>query len=264
VALLGKLGIVERLAGRPEIAAAILAVAVEKQRVKSAVEIVMVGDVPTRPPSQIELRDPPPREPHRRDRRRPPSPSGSVLVPRHEIDEVGDRAALDRERAVHIGFAELEIGIEQHGPLGRPGGESDGDRYPAAIAKFKCDATRARDPQIAATDMCERGPQQPVHGWPRHVEPQAGRIGRSRRGTLTSIRSPRPEHRSSPHASDQRLTMATIGSSAHTVATIAAGPPASRAASRGGRWPNPGQLGRADCQETGVPPIRPHVVLQIG
>ena len=46
--LLGELGVVERLIGRFEVSAAILLVAVEKQRIEPTVEIVMVGDVASR------------------------------------------------------------------------------------------------------------------------------------------------------------------------------------------------------------------------
>jgi hypothetical protein len=95
-----------------------------------------------------------------------------ICKPWGSIDEVGDRTALNHECAIRGSSAELEIGIEQHCPLGRAGSEPDGNWNSAAIAKLVSDAPRAYDPEIAATDMGKRGPQQPVHGRPRHVEPR--------------------------------------------------------------------------------------------
>ena len=48
MALLGELGVVERLVGRLEIGAGVLPVGVEEQRIEPAVEIVMMRDVAPR------------------------------------------------------------------------------------------------------------------------------------------------------------------------------------------------------------------------
>src|SRR5262249_11668422 len=53
--LLRKLGIIARLPGSLEIGAAVLPVGVEEQRVKLAVEVVMVRDIAPRSPARIEL-----------------------------------------------------------------------------------------------------------------------------------------------------------------------------------------------------------------
>ena len=58
MALLGELGVVERLIGRFEIGAAILPVGVEEQRVEPAVEIVVVRDIAPRPRPRVELLQP--------------------------------------------------------------------------------------------------------------------------------------------------------------------------------------------------------------
>src|SRR5262245_36456955 len=55
VALLRKLGIIEGLLGSLEIGAAVLTIGVEEQRVKLAVEVVMVRDIAPRSPARIEL-----------------------------------------------------------------------------------------------------------------------------------------------------------------------------------------------------------------
>jgi hypothetical protein len=34
------------------------------------------------------------------------------------LEQIGDRAVLDHQAAVHVGFAELELGLEQHAELG--------------------------------------------------------------------------------------------------------------------------------------------------
>ena len=36
-----------------------------------------------------------------------------VVLAKHDGEHVGDGALLDDERAVHVGFAELQLGIEQ-------------------------------------------------------------------------------------------------------------------------------------------------------
>ena len=53
--LLGELGVVERLLGTFEIAAAVLPVGVEEQRVKPSIEIVVMSDVLPRASTRIEL-----------------------------------------------------------------------------------------------------------------------------------------------------------------------------------------------------------------
>src|SRR5215831_8633710 len=55
VALLRKLGIIEGLLGSLEIGAALLPIGVEEQRVKLAVEVVVVRDIAPRSPARIEL-----------------------------------------------------------------------------------------------------------------------------------------------------------------------------------------------------------------
>ena len=113
VAPLGELCVVERLVRRLEIGAAILLVGIEEEFVEPAVEVVVMRDIAPRPGPRIELLHAPEQvapEP----RRQRPSRRGDVLLPQQDCQHVRDRALLDDERAVHIGFAQPELGIEQN------------------------------------------------------------------------------------------------------------------------------------------------------
>ena len=134
VALLGELGVVERLVRRFEIGAAILLVAVEEERIEPAVEVVVVRDIVARARPQIELLQAAEQIAHE-PRRQRPIRRGNALLAQQDREHVGDRALLDDEGAVHIGFAELELGIEQDRALRLCGGEAHGDRRSAAVAK---------------------------------------------------------------------------------------------------------------------------------
>jgi hypothetical protein len=93
----------------------------------------MMGDVAPGAAAQVELLDAPPSVAERRERDLPERPGVGFL--QDQIDEVRDRSALDREGAVHIGFAKLEIRIEQHRPLGRGGRKPHRHRRPGAVAE---------------------------------------------------------------------------------------------------------------------------------
>jgi len=58
-----------------------------------------------------------------------------AALAKHQRQEIGDRAFLHAKRAVHVGFAEPNFGIEDHAALRGSGDESDGDRPAAAIAE---------------------------------------------------------------------------------------------------------------------------------
>ena len=106
MALLGELGVVERLVGGLEIGAAVLPVGVEKERIEPAVQIVVVRDIAPRPRRQVELLQP------------------AVEIAAEPLQARPDRAACRRgsgrararegrrsclppsQRAVHVGFAE--------------------------------------------------------------------------------------------------------------------------------------------------------------
>ena len=60
------------------------------------------------------------------------------------------RAFLHAQRAVHVGFAELDFGIEDDAALGGRGHEADRDRPAGAVAESENGAARRRDPEGSA------------------------------------------------------------------------------------------------------------------
>ena len=82
-------------------------VGIEEERIEAAVEIVVMRDVAARAAARIELLQPPPQVAQERDA----ASSSAALTDRRllserEFEEVGDRALLHHETAVHVGFAE--------------------------------------------------------------------------------------------------------------------------------------------------------------
>ena len=75
------------------------------------------------------------------------------------------RALLDDQRAVHVGFAEFELGIAQQRPFGGAGGETDRDRLAGAVTEGEGAAARGGDPEVPAANKVRRSnnPKQPVH-----------------------------------------------------------------------------------------------------
>ena len=130
-----------------EIAAAILPVGVEEQRIEPAVEIVMMRHVAARAPARIELAEAPGEVAEEPLQPRPVRHVG--ILPEHDGEHVGDRALLDHESAVHVGFAELQFGIEQDAPFGGAGGKAHRDRLAGAIAEGQDRAARGGEPEMS-------------------------------------------------------------------------------------------------------------------
>ena len=165
--LLGELRVVERLAGAFEIGAAVLPVGVEEQRIEPAVEIVVMRDVAARAPARIELLEAAVQVAQQPLRPRPVRHLGALAE--HDGKHVGDRALLDDERAVHVGFAEFELGIEQNGPFGRARGKTYRYRLAGAVAESQNRAARGGDPECPPPDKgLEQKLKQPVHRRPHH------------------------------------------------------------------------------------------------
>ena len=87
-------------------------VRVEEELIKPAVEIVVMRHIAPRARAQIELLDAAKQladhaQRHRPFRRR------LALLPQEDSEDISDRALFDDERAVHIGFAQPKLGIEQ-------------------------------------------------------------------------------------------------------------------------------------------------------
>ena len=73
-------------------------------------------DVPARPRARIELAQAAAQVAQQRLRSCPIRDFGFLTESNGE--HIGDRAFLDHKRAVHVGFAELKLGIEENAPFG--------------------------------------------------------------------------------------------------------------------------------------------------
>jgi hypothetical protein len=67
------------------------------------------------------------------------------LLAQQQSQDIGDGALLDDQRAVHIGFTELQLGIEQHRALGRRVAKPDSDRVSRSVAERASPPARGRD-----------------------------------------------------------------------------------------------------------------------
>ncbi len=162
MALLGELGVVERRIRRFEIAATVLPVGVEEEGIEPPVEIVVMGDIVLRPAAPVELPDMP------AEIAQPPLQLGPA---RHHFglieqdrQRVRDRAVLDHERAVHIGFAQRQFGIEENAALGPFAQEPDRHRAAGSVTAGKLGPTRGREcHRAAANELAQEITQQPIH-----------------------------------------------------------------------------------------------------
>jgi hypothetical protein len=108
VPLLGRLRHLQRCLGICEVSAGILAVAVEEEVVERAVEVVVMRHVALGTADGVALLQPA-RDPLGAERPREPP---GVLHRRHvaaeQVEKIVQAAILDRERAVHVGFADRQ------------------------------------------------------------------------------------------------------------------------------------------------------------
>src|SRR5215475_3522177 len=119
MAFLRQLRIIERLVRSLEIGAAILAIGIEKQRIQMAIKIVVVRDIPPRAAAQVELLKMAPEKPQQPLRLRPSPRRTDAALAEDETKKVGYRTFFDHKRPVHIGFTELELGVDQDAKFGR-------------------------------------------------------------------------------------------------------------------------------------------------
>src|SRR5688572_24709410 len=160
--LLCKLGVVEGLAQRFKIAAAILPIGVEEQRIEALVQIIVMRDIALRLGLRIALL-PAALEIAQEIKRAAPALRLGVVLAK-DMEHVGDGAFFDDQRAVHIGFAEFQFGIEQHLTQCRAGVEAYCDRLAGAVAEGENLTVRNRHPEIATTDISSRNSlKQPMH-----------------------------------------------------------------------------------------------------
>src|SRR4051794_41500774 len=136
MALLGELGVVERCVGTFEVGATVLLVGVEEEGIEPPVEVVVAGYIVPGTAPWIELPDMPEEVPQ------PPlqlGPPRQYLGLVHQDGErVSDRALFDDEGAFHVDFAERELGVQQHPPLGVGGQEPGANRITGPVAAGKC------------------------------------------------------------------------------------------------------------------------------
>src|SRR6266508_877600 len=103
-----------------EIATAILPVGVKEERIEPVIQIVMPGYVLSCPDTSVELLQPAPKVAREPLRPRPARGSAGAPLGQRQSKEVVYRSLFDDEGTVHIGFAKLELGVEENPPLGPP------------------------------------------------------------------------------------------------------------------------------------------------
>ena len=78
-------------------------------------------------------------------------------IGRAEREKVVEIALRDLQAAVHVEFAERQLGIEHQRPIGGRVGEADGDRRPGAVAERALRAVGGLDFQVAvANEIVEK------------------------------------------------------------------------------------------------------------
>src|SRR5262249_62388693 len=78
-----------------------------------------------------------------------------------QIEEIVERAVLDRERAVHIGFAEMKARIEEELAAERAVMQPNRDRWPGRTGKDVALPVCVKDAQRADSDeMLKKVPEQ--------------------------------------------------------------------------------------------------------
>ena len=76
-------------------------------------------------------------------------PGRIVEIAKQNLEEIVDRALLDEEGAVHIGFADCERGVEEQPPLRASIGDAGDYGLAAAVAKRVGDTIGVDQAQIS-------------------------------------------------------------------------------------------------------------------
>jgi 16S rRNA G527 N7-methylase RsmG len=76
--------------------------------------------IATRPPEGVALKDSARKRPQFPQRATPCVRLNPVEIFESEVEKIRDRALLDYDAAIHIGFAESELGIDKDAPLSCP------------------------------------------------------------------------------------------------------------------------------------------------
>ena len=75
-----------------------------------------------------------------------PNPAGRARLAEHNGEQVGDRAPLEDDAAIHVGFTEPELGIDEDTALGRSCDEADGNRRADLVTTGERRSSRGRNP----------------------------------------------------------------------------------------------------------------------
>jgi hypothetical protein len=151
VALLGLLGVFERAVRRLEIGAGILPVAVEEELVDPAVDVVVMRHVAACKANRVALVQTAERDAKLKRELHAGGRLDGGCIGEDKRQEIIDRAPLDCQAAVHIGFADCEVGVE-HQPEGGPAVvHPDGDLIAGAVAEGEPLATRLEKCQVPAS-----------------------------------------------------------------------------------------------------------------
>src|SRR6476646_8509666 len=128
----------------------------------------MMRDIAARARARIELRD---AAAEIADEPLWPRPLRQFgLLPKYDGEHVGDGAFLHHDSAVHIGFAEFELGIYHYAAFRCAAGKPHRRRWRRAVTDRECGTARGRDPERAAPDEgLEQVMKQPIHRPPRHA-----------------------------------------------------------------------------------------------
>jgi len=126
-------------------------VGIQEQRIQPAVEIVVMRDVAARALAQVELLQAFAEETQDAVRHCPARRAAGLLAER-DLEEIGDRSAVDDERAVHVRLAKPKLGVEHGRPLRFVSGETDGNRLAGAVTDLEDAAARCSDLHIAALE----------------------------------------------------------------------------------------------------------------
>ena len=110
--LLGELRVVERLVRTSRNRRSYIAGRRRGRAVEPAVEIVMMRDIAPRPRPRIELLHAP-EQVAGELQRQCPSRRGDVILPQQDRKQIRDRALVDDESAVHVGFAQSSWGLKR-------------------------------------------------------------------------------------------------------------------------------------------------------
>jgi hypothetical protein len=161
---LRELSIIKGLMLVLEIRAAVLPIAVEKERVKLRIKIIVVGHVAQRSRGEIELTQSPVAKPCQGTQACPPRGAAFARLTLQYRKHVGDAALFEHQVAVHVSLAKSKLGIEQNSALGRSGFKANCDGHARPVSKGKGRTRCGRNPDIPDADhFFPNPPKQTVH-----------------------------------------------------------------------------------------------------